>query len=80
MRDVQCAHGATVAQLDESMLHYLRTRGIPADEALVLLSYGFINALVEKQRLESLRDYLKPRLADYFGAALAVDSDDAGGG
>ena len=49
--DVQCAHGATVAQLDESMLHYLRTRGIPADEALVLLSYGFINALVEKQGL-----------------------------
>ena len=44
----------------------------------MLLSYGFINALVEKQRLESLRDYLKPRLADYFGAALAVDSDDAG--
>ena len=79
MRDVQCAHGATVAQLDESMLHYLRTRGIPADEALVLLSYGFINARVEKQRLESLRDYLKPRLADYFGADLAVDSDDAGG-
>ena len=77
--DVQCAHGATVAQLDESMLHYLRTRGIPAHEALVLLSYGFINALVEKQRLESLRDYLKPLLADYFGAALAVDSDDAGG-
>ena len=77
--DVQCAHGATVAQLDESLLHYLRTRGIPANEALVLLSYGFINALVEKQRLESLRDYLKPLLADYFGAALAADSDDTGG-
>ena len=77
--DVQCAHGATVAQLDESMLHYLRTRGIPSDEALVLLSYGFINSLVGKQTLESLREYLKPLLADYFGAALAVDSDDAAG-
>ena len=68
-----------MAQLDESMLHYLRTRGIPADEARVLLSYGFINALVEKQRLDSLRDFLKPLLADYFGAALAVGSDDAAG-
>ena len=73
--DVQCAHGATVAQLDESMLHYLRTRGIPADEALILLSYGFINALVEKQKLESLRDYLKPLLAEYFGSAIAGESD-----
>ena len=64
--DVQCAHGATVAQLDDAMLHYLRTRGIPEDEAMVLLSYGFINALVETQALDSLRDYLKPLLADYF--------------
>jgi hypothetical protein len=48
------------------MLHYLRTRGIPEDEAMVLLSYGFINALVETQALDSLRDYLRPLLADYF--------------
>lgn len=75
--DVQCAHGATVAQLDESVLHYLQTRGIPADKALVLLSYGFINALVEKQRLESLRVYLKPLLANYFGSALAQKPADA---
>ena len=66
-----------MAQLDESMLHYLQTRGIPADQALVLLSYGFINALVEKQRLESLRVYLKPLLANYFGSALAQKPADA---
>jgi hypothetical protein len=30
------------------------------------LSYGFITALVETQALDSLRDYLKPLLADYF--------------
>ena len=75
--DVQCAHGATVAQLDESMLHYLQTRGIPADDALVLLSYAFINALVEKQRLEPLRAYLKPMLANYFGSTMAWELTDA---
>lgn len=73
--DVQCAHGATVAQLDDAMLHYLRTRGIPEEEALVLLSYGFINALVETQALDSLRDYLKPLLADYFGATAGAAAE-----
>ena len=66
--DVQCAHGATVAQLDPGMLHYLQTRGIPADEAMVLLSYGFINSLIESHAIESLRHFLKRHLKDYFGS------------
>jgi Fe-S cluster assembly protein SufD len=64
--DVQCAHGATVAQLDPETLHYLRTRGIPRDEAEVMLSYGFINEVVEKIHLEALRDFLRPLLARRF--------------
>jgi Fe-S cluster assembly protein SufD len=61
--DVQCAHGATVAQLDEGMLHYLRTRGVGRDEAEVMLSYGFINELVEALDNEALKDFLHPLLA-----------------
>ncbi|MEE4660946.1 MAG: Fe-S cluster assembly protein SufD [Halieaceae bacterium] len=61
--DVQCAHGATVAQLDEGMLHYLRTRGVHRDEAEVMLSYGFINELVENLDNEALRNFLHPLLA-----------------
>ena len=64
--DVQCAHGATVAQLDPMMLHYLRTRGVSKDEAEVLLSYGFINELIEALQHEGLKAYLKPLLADRF--------------
>ncbi len=64
--DVQCAHGATVAQLDPLALHYLRTRGIPRDEAEVMLSYGFINELVDGIRCEEIRGYLKPLLARRF--------------
>ncbi|MCY4357184.1 MAG: Fe-S cluster assembly protein SufD [Gammaproteobacteria bacterium] len=66
--DVQCAHGATVAQLSDAMLHYMETRGIPADEAKVLLSYGFINSLLESHAIESLHHYLKPLLKHYFGS------------
>ena len=61
--DVQCAHGATVAQLDEGMLHYLRTRGVARDEAEVMLSYGFINELVEALDNQALKDFLHPILA-----------------
>jgi Fe-S cluster assembly protein SufD len=64
--DVQCAHGATVAQLDELAMHYLRTRGVSRDEAEVMLSFGFINELIEGLALKSLRDYLRPLLASRF--------------
>ncbi len=64
--DVQCAHGATVAQMDATALHYLCTRGVPRAEAEVMLSYGFINELVEGVRCEALRDFLRPLLAGRF--------------
>ncbi|MBA6413380.1 Fe-S cluster assembly protein SufD [Parahaliea sp. F7430] len=64
--DVQCAHGATVAQMDPATLHYLRARGISKAEAEVMLSFGFINELVEAIRCEAIRDYLKPLLARRF--------------
>ncbi len=64
--DVQCAHGATVAQLDELALHYLRTRGVSRAEAEVMLSFGFVNELIDGIELESLRSYLRPLLAARF--------------
>ncbi|MEM6775392.1 MAG: Fe-S cluster assembly protein SufD [Pseudomonadota bacterium] len=70
--DVQCAHGATVAQLDAASLHYLRTRGISQAEAEVMLSFGFINELIEGIQLTALRDYLRPRLASRFARDEAL--------
>jgi Fe-S cluster assembly protein SufD len=64
--DVQCAHGATVAQLDALSLHYLRTRGVSRAEAEVMLSFGFINELIDAIALEPLRAYLRPLLASRF--------------
>jgi Fe-S cluster assembly protein SufD len=64
--DVQCAHGATIAQLDPQMMHYLKTRGISSEEAEVMLSYGFINEVIDSIALKSLRDYLRPLLAKRF--------------
>lgn len=70
--DVQCAHGATVAQLDREALHYLRTRGVSRAEAEVMLSFGFINELIEGLELATLRDYLRHRVAARFARDKAL--------
>ncbi|MFV0477824.1 MAG: Fe-S cluster assembly protein SufD [Parahaliea sp.] len=70
--DVQCAHGATVAQLDTTALHYLRTRGIPADEAEVMLSYGFINELIDDIGNTAVHSHLKPLLAARFAGSTQL--------
>lgn len=64
--DVQCSHGATVAQLDPVQLHYLRTRGVAEQEARVLLSFGFINELLNRITREPLRHYLRQQLRGLF--------------
>jgi len=40
--DVKCSHGATVGQLDEDALFYLRSRGIEETVARQILTQGFI--------------------------------------
>lgn len=46
--DVKCSHGATVGDLEEEALFYLRSRGVPANEARSLLIKGFAAELFEK--------------------------------
>lgn len=64
--DVRCAHGATVSQLDETALYYLQSRGIEAAEARMLLSYGFVNEVLEQLPNESLREAMQARLRARF--------------
>ncbi|WP_297972992.1 Fe-S cluster assembly protein SufD [uncultured Bacteroides sp.] len=56
--DVKCSHGATVGQLDENALFYMRQRGIPEREARLLLMFAFVNEVVDTIRLDALRDRL----------------------
>jgi len=57
--DVKCTHGATVGQLDENQLFYLRTRGVGEHMARALLTYAFARDIVERVRVESLRTRLE---------------------
>ena len=62
--DVKCSHGATIGQLDEDAIFYLRARGIDQPEARRLLIYGFANELVARVRVEPLRRQLEAVLAE----------------
>jgi Fe-S cluster assembly protein SufD len=66
--DVKCAHGATVAELDKSALYYMVSRGISKEDALVMLNFGFINALVDEMPSEALAEWLRPILRERFQA------------
>ncbi|MDR1761646.1 MAG: Fe-S cluster assembly protein SufD, partial [Bacteroidales bacterium] len=45
--DVKCSHGATVGQLNDEALFYLRTRGISEAEARMLLMFAFVDDVIE---------------------------------
>ena len=65
--DVKCAHGATVSQLNATALYYLQSRGVSRQEAEVMMSFGFINELLQDIAEPAVQDYLLPRLARLFG-------------
>ncbi len=58
--DVKCSHGATVGQLDESMMFYLRSRGLDEQAARGLLVYGFARDIIDRIEVNTIRK----RLAD----------------
>lgn len=60
--DVACAHGATVGQLDDDALYYLRSRGIPADESRQLLIAGFADQTVDEIGIEAVQTWIIERL------------------
>lgn len=64
--DVQCAHGATVTDIDDNHLFYLRARGISEPSARALLIKAFIAEIVEELEHEDLVEALEAK----FGAWL----------
>jgi Fe-S cluster assembly protein SufD len=61
--DVKCAHGATIGQLDEQQLFYLRSRGIDAETARALLVGAFAERLVALLPHSALAVHVRNRLS-----------------
>lgn len=64
--EIKAAHGATVGQLDQAALFYLRSRGLPLDEARRLLTVAFcrepLNAIPDSALAAMLSAHLDRRL------------------
>ena len=70
--DVRCAHGATIAQLDKNLLFYFQARGITKEDAEMMLSFGFINELLDALDDEPVRLLLRPLLEALFATKVAA--------
>jgi Fe-S cluster assembly protein SufD len=64
--DVKCTHGATVGQIDQLALFYLKSRGIDAGLARRLLTYAFAADVLEKIDVAEIRDGLEQMTLERF--------------
>lgn len=65
--DVKCSHGATVGQLDEEAMFYIRSRGIDLKEAKMLLMFAFAKEVINKIRILPLQE----RIEELIGKRLS---------
>ncbi|MGH8657651.1 MAG: Fe-S cluster assembly protein SufD [Gammaproteobacteria bacterium] len=64
--DVACSHAATVSQLDENQLFYLRSRGIDRQVGLALLTYAFADDVIARIQIEPVRHALEQTLLGHL--------------
>lgn len=75
--EVKAAHGATVGQLDERALFYLRSRGLSEVEARSMLTLAFCRIAFDSIENESLRDHVDALLMERL-PLMPEDSGPAG--
>jgi Fe-S cluster assembly protein SufD len=62
--DVKCAHGATVGQLDEDQIFYMRARGISLEQARSELTYGFAMDVLSELKVDAACVYLEKSIRE----------------
>ena len=64
--DVKCTHGATVGQIDQTALFYLKSRGIAQTLARRLLTYAFAADVLETLEIDEVREGLEKMTLERF--------------
>ncbi len=68
--DVKCSHGATVGQLEDEELFYLLTRGLPETLAKNLLTYGFVEEIINKIGDSAIKEELDKIVLNRLNAEI----------
>jgi len=70
--DVKCSHGATVGRIDQEQMFYLRSRGIPQQEAQQLIIHAFAAEITETIENTAVRETVLARIADALQGGVNV--------
>ena len=70
--DVKCTHGATIGQVDENALFYLRSRGLAEPEARHVLLLAFANECLDRMSSVEVRQHLERLFVDYLPEASRI--------
>ena len=65
--DVRCTHGATVGRLEEEPVFYLRSRGIPQEDAERLVVEGFFDPIMQRIPFEGVRERFHEAILQKMG-------------
>ncbi|SOB98540.1 SufB/SufD family protein [Rhodobacter maris] len=64
--DVKCSHGSTTGAIDETALFYLRSRGVPEEDAKGLLVLSFLADAIDEIEDAALKEEIVARLEDWL--------------
>jgi Fe-S cluster assembly protein SufD len=67
--DVSASHGGTVGEVDEEQVFYMRTRGIPREQAIRILIEGFFEPVITLFEDEHLENMVRERIAGKLAEA-----------
>lgn len=69
--DVKCTHGATIGQMDDEAIFYLKSRGIPNKEARRIMLQAFTNETLESMSLEPVRASMENLILEWFDESFS---------
>src|SRR4051794_16502253 len=69
--DVSASHGGTVGELDETLIFYMRSRGLSRAEAVRVIVEGFFEPIIGELSDERLEDLVRERISAKLSAASA---------
>ena len=70
---VRCGHAASVGPVDEDVLYYLQSRGIPRGEAERLVVFGFFQEVLDRITIPEVRSSLEATIAAQLGGGVDAD-------
>ena len=73
--DVKCSHGATIGQLNEEALYYMRSRGLSKKEAISVLKQAFLTEITELIKIDPVREKVEQMLVDKFKQLPEINNE-----